>query len=197
MKKRGRPPTKATLERRRSLDKLLNPPPHIKKLSPEEVEIALQPFIRTDAIQNDLLAAYKHGPWTPDEHAFRMAAVGDTPPDPYDERVLKDEEMYSQRAKEIRKRAGETNREKARPRLTLILDKNKILIGLITTSQTYKIHKVAKIIFEQWGKMSSAQMLHGEDDTMTCRGDGGKRPSIRTIERWIEQLNSTFDKPRN
>jgi hypothetical protein len=153
-------------------------------------------FKHSEKIRLDLLKTYKHGPWTPDEHAYNMASLGHESFEGYELQVLDDDDRYSRLAKNIRRDAGAENKRKAEIRQVKVLEINKALIEKINNSDSYNAHRVATMIHEQWTSMSSVQRLATEDKNMPCRGDGGMPASVRTITRWLEQHLSTFDKPR-
>ena len=69
-------------------------------------------------------------------------------------------------------------------------------IWVYNNSDTYNINRVATMIHEQWTSMKSVHRLATEDKNMPCRGDGGVPVSVRTITRWLELRESSFDKPR-
>ena len=195
-KKRGRPFSKATLEKQR-IEKIMRTiPSHLPKLTDEELAELEEGFKHNEKIRLEILKTYKYGSWTPDEHAYNMASLGDESFEGYEQKVLDDDARYSQQAKKIRDDAGGTNKRKAQPRQDKVMEINKALIEKINKSGTYNTHRIATMIHEQWTSMKSVHRLVSEDKNMACRGDGGTQASVRTITRWLKQYTSAFDKPR-
>lgn len=194
--KRGRPLGKVTLEKQRVEKMMRELPAFLPRLTAEKKAELEDSFKQNEKIQLEILKTYKHGSWTPDEHAYNMASLGHESFEGYEEKVLDDDARYSQQAKKFRADAGTENKRKAEIRQRKVMEINKVLIEKLKTSRTYNIHRIATMIHEQWKSMNSVNRLAGENMSMTCRGDGGKPVSVRTIERWLEQHVSTFDKPR-
>jgi hypothetical protein len=195
-KKSGRPLGKATLEKQRIEKMMRTIPAHLPRLTDEEQAELEESFKHNEKIRLEILKTYKYGSWTPDEHAYNMASLGDESFEGYEQKVLDDDARYSQQAKKIRNDAGGTNKRKAQPRQDKVMEINKSLIEKIDKSSTYNTNRIATMIHEQWTSMNSLHRLATEDKNMPFRGDGGKQVSIRTIERWLEQHLSTFDMPR-
>lgn len=196
MKKRGRPLGSVTLERRR-IEKLMRElPEHIPRLTVEEKAKLEEVFKHNEEVRVEILKTYKHGSWTPDEHAYSMASLGDESFEGHEQKVLDDDSEYRRQAKKIRANAGAENIKKSQLRQEKVMKINKALIEKINSTQTYSLHRVASLIHEQWKSMKPAQRLTNEAKNMNCRGDGNEPVSIRTITRWIESHLATFDKPR-
>ena len=125
-----------------------------------------------------------------------MASLGDESLEGHEQKVLDDDARYSQQAKKIRADAGAENQRKAGVRQGKVIEINKALIDKLKKSGTYNTHRIATMIHEQWESMEPVHRLAKEDKSLFRRGDGGKPVVVRTIERWLEQHVSTFDKPR-
>jgi hypothetical protein len=195
-KKRGRPLSKETLEKQRIEKMMRTIPTHLPRLTDEEHAEIEESFKHNEKIRLEILKTYKYGSWTPDEHAYNMASLGDESFEGYEQKVLDDDAKYSQQAKKIRADAGGENKRRAQPRQEKVMEINKALIEKISKSHTYNTHRIAKMIHEQWASMESVHRLATEDKNMPRRGDGGKPASVRTITRWLGQHSSTFDKSR-
>lgn len=194
--KRGRPLGKETLEKRR-LEKMMSEiPTYLPRLTAAEKAALEEGLKRSEEIRLEILKTYKCGPWTPDRHAYNMASLGHESFEEYEQKVLDDDARYSHQAKKIRTAAGTENKRKAGPRQRKVMEINKVLIEKLKNTRVYNTHRIATMIHEQWGSMESVHRFASEDKNMTCRGDGGEPVSVRTIERWLEQHVSTFDKPR-
>ena len=184
--KRGRPLSAATLERQRIAEMLSNRPPHLPYLCTDKINEIEKMLTSMKEAEIDILKTFKYGQWTPDEHAFRMASIGD---ELFDEdhvkKIIEDDEKFEGRAKRIRKKAGDKNHIKSNTQKNRVLEINKVLIDHMGKSKKLRPHNVAEKIYEQWYSMKPKQRLFGEPLHMQCRGDGGKQVSIRTIERWL------------
>jgi len=195
-KKRGRPLGKAAIEKQRIEKMMRTLPAHLPKLTDEELLEQEESIKHNETIRQEILKTYKYGSWTPDEHAYNMASLGDESFEGHEQGVLDDDARYSQQAKKIRNNAGGANKRKAEPRQHKVMEINKALIDKIDESGTYNTHRIATMIHDQWKSMKSVHRLASEDKNMTCRGDGGEPASVRTITRWLAQYLATFDKPR-
>ena len=195
-KKRGRPLGKGTLENLR-LEKMMREiPAYVLKLTAGEKAQLEESFKHDERIRLEILETYKHGSWTPDEHAYNMASLGHESFEGYEQQVLDDDDRYSRLAKKIRSNAGTEIRRKAGIRQGKVMEINKVVIEKIGNSNAYNIHRVAKMIHEQWRSMKLVHRFTTEDKNMQCRGDGDMPASVRTITRWLKQHLSNFDKPR-
>ena len=125
-----------------------------------------------------------------------MASLGHESFEGYEQQVLDDDDRYSRLAKKIRSNAGTEIRRKAEIRQGKVMEINKVVIEKIGNSNAYNIHRVAKMIHEQWRSMKSVHRFTTEDKNMQCRGDGDMPASVRTITRWLKQHLPNFDKPR-
>lgn len=197
MKKRGRPLGTATLERMRFEKMISEFPAHIPRLTLKEKTELEEEFRNDEAIRLEILKNYKHGSWTPDEHAYSMASLGDESFEGHKQKFLDDDSKYKHKAKKIRVNAGGAIIKKSHLRQEKVMEINKALIEKINTTKTYTLHRVASLIHEQWKSMKPAQRLANEANSMNCRGDDNSPASVRSITRWIECRLATFDKPRS
>jgi len=188
--KRGRPKSQARLEQEQTDQWLRNLPAHITPMSGEQLNQLQESFRQSERIRQEILRDYKHGPTTPDNHAYEMASLGDESMMGHEARILQNDKEFAERQSAYRVRGAESTKEKAEDRAQLLVQKNRVLIGLISTTQTYTINKVAGLIEHQWEAMSPGNILKGEPPDMDKRGIGGPRPSLKTIERWINKTGN-------
>ena len=193
-KQRGRPLGEETLEKERIEKMMREIPSHIPRLTAKEKTELEEGFKQGEKIRHEILKSFKYGSWTPDDHAYNMASIGNEGFEGYEEKVLDDDDRYKLQAKKIRADAGAENKRKAKPRREKVMEINKVLIDKLNNSTTYNAHRIAKMIHEQWKSMKPTNRLASEDKRMSCRGDGGEAVSVRTIERWLDQHVSTFDR---
>ena len=187
--KRGRPVSVATLEMQRIAEMLSNRTPHLPYLCTDKINEIEKMLTSMKEAEIDILKTFKYGQWTPDEHAFSMASIGDELfNEAHVKKIIEDDEKFEGRAKRIRKKAGDKNHIKSNTQKNRVLEINKVLIKQINKSKKIKPHNVAQKIHEQWHLMNPEQRLYGEPLNMQCRGDGGKLVSVRTIERWMKSI---------
>lgn len=80
---------------------------------------------------------------------------------------------------------GKKLADKAEDRKREILQKNKTLVEKIGT-RPWNASSVASKIYKQWDEIPSGGHIGGEDPKLTCRGDGQKKPAVRTIRDWLK-----------
>jgi hypothetical protein len=185
MKKRpGRPPSQATLEKRRVEAMMKNMPEHLPKLTEEEKFKLDESFAHDEKIRKEILRTYKHGITTPDNHAYDMASLGDESLIGHEQRILEADDTYAYRAKRYREKGAANTKDKNYERREALRGINQNLISRIRPNGRYTLHRVAQLIHDQWESMSPSQKFPGEE-SLSRRGDGHDRPSVITIGRWI------------
>ena len=171
-------------------------PEYLPRLTAKQKAEIDESIRQAEEVRIEILKTYKHGQWTPDEHAYNMASLGDESLYGKEKDVLDADDMYSRQARKIRADAGAENKRKSGIRQSKVIEINKALIEKLNISSTYNTHRIATMIHQQWKSMEGVHRLASEDKSMTCRGDGGMPVSVRTIERWLKQHVTTFDKPK-
>jgi len=188
MSKRGRKPGPDLLEKRRIDAELQHRPLHLPIPSKQKILGVNSWLEQSEKIRQKILKEFKHGVWTPDEHAYQMASLGDDTLDiGTKEEILKNKYKYSRVAKSIRSKAGRSTAAKHADRKIAVLEINRHLIAKISTGSRYNIHSVAGMIRSQWDSLTPAQRLTDES-ALERRGDGKAPVALRTIERWLESL---------
>jgi hypothetical protein len=183
-KPRGRPPSAATLEMRRIEAMLKSMPEHIPKLTEAEKSMHDDSFAHNEKIRQDILKSFKHGRTTPDDHAYAVASIGDESLIGHEQKILDADEVYKYRAKRYRESGTSATRNRSSDRKASIQKINQVLISKIQPNGRFTMHRVAKMIYDQWDSMRPSDKFEGEK-SLRCRGDGQERPSVSTIERWI------------
>lgn len=181
---RGRPPSKATIERRRVEEMLRNRPEHLPTLSAERQAALQESFEQAEGIRQEILRDFKYGKTTPDSHAYSMASLGDESLIGHEKRILEDDVNYAKRAESYRAAGAKATSEKAKVRIANLKKINQRLIARIESGSRYTPHSVAQMIRRQWKTISPAERHSGEDH-LRCRGDGQACPSVSTLRRWI------------
>lgn len=188
MSKRGRKPGPDLLEKRRVEVELKHRPVHLSEPTERKTQELNNWLKQSESIRQKILGDFVHGVWTPDEHAYQMASLGDETLDiGTEEKILDNEDKYSRLAKSIRSEAGRSTAAKHADRKIAVLEINRHLIAKIGTGSRYNIHSVAGMIRDQWDSLTPAQRLRDES-ALERRGDGKTPVSLRTIERWLESL---------
>jgi hypothetical protein len=144
-------------------------------------------FRQSERVRQEILRDYKHGPTTPDNHAYEMASLGDESLKGHEARILQNDKEFAERQSVYRVRGAESTKQKANERAQQLAQKNRVLIGLINTTRVYTVNKVAGMIEAQWDAMTPGNILKDEPPDMGRRGIDGPKPSLKTIERWIEK----------
>jgi hypothetical protein len=197
---RGRPKSAATLERER-IEAIFAS----RRLYLPKEESALTKALReakphNDAIEQQILRDYKYDATVPDDHAFAMASLGDESLEGYEDAIIAQDEEHIARVARQRSNGAKATKRNSQNRAKLIIEKNKILISHLIGSRKQSVSRVAKKICTEWVLISVAQRISGEPSSLTARGDGGQRPSERTVRNWISQhyssSKSTLEKAR-
>ena len=183
-KKRGRPPSTTTLEMRRIEAMLKSMPKHLPKLTKAEKSEFDKSFAQTEKIRQEILKSFKHGRTTPDDHAYAMASIGDESLIGHEQKILDADDEYKYKAKRYREWGTSATRDKNSDRKASINKTNQVLISKIRPNGRFTLHRVVKMIHEQWDSMLHTDKFQGEK-SLTCRGDGQDKPSVSTIRRWI------------
>ena len=185
--KRGRPKSQTRLEQEQTDQWLRNPPAYITPMTGEHLNQVEESFRQSERVRQEILRDYKHGPTTPDNHAYEMASLGDESLTGHEARILQNDKEFAERQSVYRVRGAESTKQKADDRAQQLAQKNRVLIGLINTTGVYTVNKVAGMIEAQWDAMTPGNILKGEPPDMGRRGIDGPKPSLKTIERWIEK----------
>lgn len=194
-KKRGRPPSKATLANRAQIEAenvfMSERPQRQEQAAFSELRTSedLTAWIANlETARIKVLKEFKHGQSTPDQHAYEMASIGDEwfegDNNIFAEKIRARDADFKSKATKIRREAGKTNFKKSRSRSELVLEINSVLIDKIKASPAFNIHNVALRIHTEWETVE--HRLSGEPASLQRRGDGKQPVSVRQIERWIK-----------
>ena len=193
--KRGRPPSEVTVEKRMFEESLRHRPTGFKPMIEDEKIFSKNWLESSEKISVEILKIHKHGQSTPNKHAYEMASLGDETLERHESRILAADDYYKNNAKKIRRSAGRAMILKTQPIKLKVIEINQFLIAKIGTTKRYSVHAVATIISNQWFVTTVGQILSNEPKNLERRGEGVKKPSVRTIERWIK--DTSFDKPKS
>lgn len=169
-KKRGRPPSPATLEQRRIVDMLKNMPDYIVRLTKEEKQQAEDLFNASEINRKQILRQYKTSVIIPDEHAYAMASLGDESMEGYEGIVLEQDVEYRRLSAQYRINGAKKTQIEAKDRMRSLFFKNEFLVNRIKPNGNLTINGVAEIIAKEWGG----------------RGVHDDAPSTRTIRNALK-----------
>ena len=165
-KKRGRPKTERTIEKERIEEMLRNPPPHIRNST-------LTPFPfdhkQAEEIEKQMLKDHKSPPM-PAKIVYEIESAG--PENMTHAEIQATVTKYDRVAKYIHEgqiTGGKTLADKAAKRIEQVMRKNSDVNGKLA-SGSWSVNRAANKIHEEWD----------------ARGDGQKRPSTKTLRRWLK-----------
>ena len=194
-KKRGRPPSQATLAKRAQIEAervfMSERPQRQEQAAFSDMRSSedLTAWIANlETSRKKILKEFKHGQSTPDQHAYEMASLGNEWLDGCNNKFLQElvarDASLKSKATKIRRKAGGTNIQKSRSRSDPILEINSVLINKIESSPAFNIHNVADRIHREWHAVK--RRLSDEPESLRRRGDEKEPVSVRQIERWIK-----------
>ena len=178
-KRRGRPPSAATIERRRAEAMLKNLSAHAPQITRAERQQAEESFYADEIIRKEILKDYKHSATIPDEHAYAMASLGDESLKGYEYVIVSRDDEYRRATEESRRDGAKATRDAADKWIKALLKKNKSLTGKIKPTGPHTIRGVAKIIVDEWDHRGVVEW--------ELRGVGGKIPSEKTIRNHLRK----------
>jgi hypothetical protein len=167
-KKRGRPPSQATIEARRIEDMLKNLP---ERMQPTKAERHEQHKLleSMERARQDILKTFKYGRTTPDRHAYEMASIGDESLNGYENEVIKRDRFYKERATKSRLAGALESRSNAQDRAEQAMGNFKDLLRKVEPLGPLTKTRASAQMREDWLKY----------------GNFGDPPSERTLRRWI------------
>lgn len=137
-------------------------------MTKEESEATQEMLAERKKIEEELISDYS--PTIPHELIYELASHGDESMYGYEESVLKKYEMSLAAEKHGRLSGARGTKEKAQLRAIAVWGKNKDLLARIGVSLT--VHSASHKILNEWDK----------------RGDGGLKPSIRSVQEWYHRF---------
>jgi hypothetical protein len=149
-KPRGRPPNAATIERRRIEEILKNPPAYLLPITDDEKQQVEDSFKASEIIRKQILRDYKTSVIVPDDHAYRMASLGDESMEGYEGKIIKQDAKYRKLIKKNRNNGTKGTRAAAEKKVEELYEKNKSLIDKIKPNGPLTINGVARTIIMDW-----------------------------------------------
>ena len=167
-KKRGRPKSKQTLEREATEAWLRNPPPHIKRMTPEEKKFWEEDAAHSEKVRKSLIADY--GLLIPHSLVYELASLGDESMFGHEQDVLDRYEKYITKQTEGQLNGAQETAIQADSNAERLWNKNQALVKRIEEG-TLSLNGAAKIISNDW----------------LNKGIEGERPTIKTISNWYKR----------
>ena len=169
-RKRGRPPSPQTLEKRRIQEMLTNTKGTIARMNEEERRDTRKFLDESERWRKRILKDYTHGSTTPHEHAYQVASIGDESLEGYEATILKNDKRFRTRAKAYRVSGTE---------------------GLIDDRQRKAreaIHSFSHLLssIRPQGRLSMSEAARRMHKDWRAKGNYDDAPSIRTLIRWIK-----------
>jgi hypothetical protein len=171
MAKRGRPKKPETIEREKSEASLKSILAKVPKMTDQERMVVERMLSESKNIEDQIYK--RHSPTIPHDLMLAVESLGDRELFEEDEWLIEREQKVAEKynaliAAEQRGRVdgGQTTSDNAKARATRTWGKNQELIDKI--GRNHSIHSASQTIWDQWETL----------------GDGGKKPTIRTIQNW-------------
>lgn len=190
-KKRGRPKSEATLKRERAENQLKNKPSWIVDTPERQKKRGeLKQWIKEDDQREKQFLKAHNSPPMPANLVLAMASIGDESLVGYEQHIIELHGAVSKTVRYGQASGGKTIGDRAKARKRELLKKNWTLVAKIGTPP-WTASRIAKIIHKEWEAILPAGRMLGEPSTLNCRGDGQKKPALRTLRDWLRSKNIT------
>lgn len=168
-RKRGRPPSPQTIEKRRLKAMFESKPDFITEVTDEEHKAVQASLQQSANIRKEILKAFKHGRTTPDEHAFSMESLGDESLIGHEEKIIEQDRFYKERALNAQKAGGLAVKTARFRRSQEVCEKFRDLLSRVEPLGNTTITQASQLMSRLW-----------------CRyGLTGSPPTERTLRSWI------------
>ena len=166
--KRGRPKSKARLEREALDAAFIELPAHIPKMTKKADREMRAQYEESKRYHEDLIAAFS--PIIPDRLILEVASIGDETMQGFEGPILEKYRTLMASAKNGQLEGAKATLLKAKLRADTVWNKNQDLANKIGYNHT--IHSASQKILDEWDSL----------------GDGGEKPSLRTIQNWYQKF---------
>jgi hypothetical protein len=167
-KKRGRPKSKQTLEKEATEAWLKNPPPHIKRMTPEEKKLWDEDAAHSEKVRKSLVANYS--PLTPYSLVYELESLGDESMFGHEQDILDRYEKYKNKEMHGKINGAAETSSQADANAEKLWAKNQALVQRIEKG-SLSLHGAAKSIFNDWSN----------------KGIEGEKPTVKTISNWYKR----------
>ena len=177
--KRGRPPSEATIEKRRIEEFLENPPAHtlMNKEKRREIDSMLDSLNKAE---REILRQYRTSPNIPKSHAYEVASLGDESLQGFESEIIARDQQYQLDAETRRFNGGLVRESEANDEAQRLVDANQDLVKEIHSGQL-SIGRAAQKLHDHWPTRGVPSKGIDED----------KKPSLRTIKRHLTRAIET------
>jgi len=173
-RKRGRPVSEGTIEKRRIKELLENPPAHVRPMSEgerREIDCMLDSFGK---VEKEILRQYRTSATIPKSHAYEMASLGDEALQGFESAIVSRDQQYQVDAGRARSKGGQARGEEPSFRAQKVAEINKDLIEKVKSGEM-RFGEAARRIHDRWE---------------TRGAPGFRQPSKKTLERDIRRVVS-------
>ena len=178
--KRGRPPSEATIEKRRIEEFLKNPPAHIPPLNEDEKREMDSLLDSLDNAEREILRQYRTSPNIPKSHAYEMASLGDESLQGFESEIIARDQQYQLDAETRRLNGGLGRENEANNEAQRLAGANQDLVRKIQSGQL-SIGRAAQKLHDRWPTRGVPSKGINQD----------KKPSLRTIKRHLARVTET------
>ena len=169
--KRGRPPSEATIEKRRIEEFLKNPPAHIPPLNEDEKREMDSMLDSLNNAEREILRQYRPSATIPKSHAYEMASLGDESLQGLESEIIARDQQYQIDAESTRSKGGRARGNEPNFRAHRLAEINEDLIEKINS-----------------GEISSGEAARRIHNRWQERGIPGiSQLSQKTLERYIKR----------
>ena len=174
--KRGRPPSEATIEKRRIEEFLENPPAHtlMNKEERREIDSMLDSLNKAE---REILRQYRTSPNIPKSHAYEVASLGDESLQRFESEIIARDQQYQLDAETRRFNGGLVRESEANDEAQRLVDANQDLVKEIHSGRL-TIGRAAQKIHDRWATRGVPSTGMKED----------KKLSLRTIKRHLARV---------
>ena len=169
-RKRGRPPTPQTIEKRRIEEMLTNLKSTNARITAEKRSETQSFLDRSEQWRKSILKDHKHGITTPNDHAYQIASIGDESLEGHETYVREQDEKFRVRAQTYRVAGTNAQIEDKQNIARQAIGSFSDLLSRVRPQGPLSMSDAARRMQKDWRK----------------KGNYGDTPSVRTLIRWIK-----------
>jgi hypothetical protein len=171
-RKRGRPASAATIERRRIAELLSNLPAHAKFKSDETAREIQNLLENLEAAERQILRQYRTSATIPKSHAYEMASLGDESLRGFESEIIARDQQYQMESERARSRGGQARGDGPTSRAKRLAEINTDLIQKVDSGEMSS-REAARRIHKRWQKRGVPDL---------------PQPSQKTLERDVRRV---------
>ena len=173
-KKRGRPISGGTIEKRRLKKLLENPPAHVRPMGEEERREINSMLDSFEKAEKQILRQYRTSATIPKSHAYEMASLGDESLQGLESAIIARDAQYQIDAARTRSKGGQARGNEPSSRAQELAEINKDLIDKVNSGEI-SAGEAARLIHNRWHTRGLPSL---------------RQPSQKTLERYISRAVS-------